>query len=144
MYRHQFQIVKPALGLLITALLASCGGSSPTATQTVQLSPSVRALPQITAEMDATLASIVTEVGTPLASDLSQCGALPAGAKACGGPSRYIVYSRQVSNEGRLRGLAEKYTNLERELNTLSQLASTCSIIMAPTVNLAAGKCQAK
>jgi hypothetical protein len=112
-------------------LLASCGGSSDRAAE-------------IGAEKDFVWASIVEEVGTPRASDVSQCAAIPLGAKACGGPSRYIVYSREVSDQARLSELTDRFTRLEKEENAIRNATSDCSFLMAPHVELVERICRAK
>jgi hypothetical protein len=87
--------------------------------------------------------AISAEVGTPAADDVSQCGVIAFGAKACGGPQGYIVYSRKVSNEQRLESLADQYAQLEREWNHRNRVISTCSIAMPPTPVIVNGQCQA-
>lgn len=139
-----------AILCIITCLaLTSCGGGSENAVQgsiqmpshTTNPTTQAKTADQISSEMDAVWTSIVAEVGTPRASNVSQCGALPTGAKACGGPSRYVVYSREVANEERLRELTGSYTALEREWYIVTGAASTCSILLQPDVSLVAGQC---
>jgi hypothetical protein len=124
--------------------LVACGGSSGSTMQTAASSAPARTEAQISAEMQAVWTSLIAEVGTPFASDVSQCRAIPAGTKACGGPSRYVVYSTQVSNDERVRSLAQTYTALEQEWNVVSQALSTCSMVMPPAIELVAGRCQGK
>jgi len=111
--------------------IASCGGGENT-----------RTTAEVRADLDLTWAAVVSEVGTPLADSIHQCAAIALGAKPCGGPSRYVVYSRQVSDEARLRMLAQRYTELEREWNAATDAISDCSLVVAPTVTLAGGQCR--
>ncbi|HEV2609454.1 MAG TPA: hypothetical protein VGU61_04240 [Noviherbaspirillum sp.] len=135
----------PTACILCAPFLIACGGgSSGSVAQTTASAVPAKTEAQISEEMQKVWASLIAEVGTPLASDVSQCRAIPAGAKACGGPSRYVVYSTQVSNEERVRNLAESYTALENERNVMSHAISTCSLVMPPVIELAAGRCQAK
>jgi hypothetical protein len=125
------------MGLQLPALimggliLASCGGSPDR-------------LAEIGVELDFVWSSMVEEVGTPRATEQSQCAAMAAGAKACGGPTRYIVYSRELSDEARLRELADGFTRLEMEQNKLLNAMSDCSMLIAPPLELVAGVCRAK
>lgn len=97
----------------------------------------------LTQEMSTLQAQIAVEVGIPAATDVAQCGALAAGAKACGGPTHYIVYSRAVSDEARLRELVERYTQAERQLNQVEGRMSDCAMVLAPVVALVDGVCRA-
>ncbi|HYD80468.1 MAG TPA: hypothetical protein VEC06_11720 [Paucimonas sp.] len=93
--------------------------------------------------METLRQAIAREVAVPLADDPSQCGLMPLGARACGGPQSYLVYSRKVSNEARLRELVEQYTRMEQEWNLKSGVRSICMVETMPQIVLADGKCQA-
>jgi hypothetical protein len=41
-------------------------------------------------ELDVIWSSILTEIGDPIANDVSQCAVIPIGAKACGGPTTIL------------------------------------------------------
>lgn len=61
----------------------------------------------------------------------------------CGGPAGYLVFSRQVSDETRLRDLVARYTELERQLNESAQTSGICIVVPQPNIALIAGRCQA-
>ena len=144
MFINKLTAFKPTVFTACLLSLVACGGSSGPATHPAAVAVPARTEAQITEEMQKVWALLIAEIGTPLAGDLSQCRAIPAGTKACGGPSRYVVYSTQVSNEERVRAFAETYTALENERNLASQAVSTCSMVMPPAIELAAGRCQAR
>lgn len=94
-------------------------------------------------QMSTLRQAIVREVGVPSADDVSQCGVVPFGAKACGGPQSYIVYSRKVTNEERLKSLTAQYAQLEQEWNHRNKVISTCSMALPPVPVIVDGQCQA-
>lgn len=77
------------------------------------------------------------------ASDVSQCRQIEFGHKPCGGPSGYLVYSVQKTNEVKLRELVEKFNEISREINNSSELMSTCDFEMPQKLilELESGKC---
>jgi hypothetical protein len=150
MKNMRYQAIVCVLGGI---MLASCGGGlTATATQSPSVtlspastpSPQTRSLAEIDADLNAAWAAVAAEIGNPVASDVSQCATMPAGAKSCGGPSRYIVYSLAVSNETRLQSLVTTYTDLTHERNAASGAVSDCMMLTAPAVELVAGVCKAK
>ncbi|HYD79021.1 MAG TPA: hypothetical protein VEC06_04370 [Paucimonas sp.] len=141
-------------------LLASCGGGTPgTAIQAPSIMttpaptptptptptpPSGQARPvaEIETDLRAAWAAIVAEIGNPTAGEAAQCGILPVGARACGGPESYIAYSRTVSNETRLLALAETHSRLSSERNQATGAISTCILMMPPSAQLVDGVCK--
>lgn len=72
------------------------------------------------------------------------CGAIGFGAKPCGGPWRYLVYSLKPADVPTLTAKVEAYNQLERELNTKFGKASDCMMVMPPTVGCVDGTCATK
>jgi hypothetical protein len=87
---------------------------------------------------------IKKEIGTPSASQLSQCKLIAFGAKPCGGPWSYLVYSTANTNESRLLELVSEFNQLEEKMNEELGIASLCNLTTKPTVGLAGGVCTAK
>jgi hypothetical protein len=106
------------------------------------LEPSItRVVVMIDAELVVVRIAIDKELGEPVSKDSAQCGVLPMGAKTCGGSTRYVAYSRQVSDSQLLSMLADQYTRLQFARNVLTQAISDCSISQPPTVLLINGRC---
>ena len=81
-------------------------------------------------------------IGPATCTQDEQCSALPIGYKSCGGPSGYLVYSSQYSNEKSLHKLALRHREIHRQINQLQQLISTCEFLTPPQVACVKGKCQ--
>lgn len=75
--------------------------------------------------------------------DSSSCKVIAYGAKACGGPSAYVIYGSGV-NEGLLRNKCNEYTRLQDEINKKFRLVSTCDLLKIPEVTCENGMCVAK
>lgn len=94
----------------------------------------------IAAEMEELKEKINERLGDR-AEGVADCRAIAFGAKPCGGPWKYLVYSATDSEEGELQALIEEYNELEGELNTLEERASDCAYVMEPEVELVEGRC---
>ena len=88
--------------------------------------------------------AIDAEIGKARARRLTQCKVIAFGAKPCGGPWKYLVYSRQQTNEPRLRQLVDTYYNLEKKYNKKNKIGSDCGFVEQPEVMLLDGICQIK
>lgn len=84
------------------------------------------------------------EVGDASAQRLEQCRVFPVGAKSCGGPQSYVIYSTAVSNERKLQELGRQYTEAEEKYNRVAPVVSTCIHMTPPEVRLENGKCKGK
>lgn len=73
------------------------------------------------------------------ATDVSQCALMPLGAKPCGGPWEYLVYSKQSTDEGFLIELTSEYYTLDERLN--ADKTSDCLPAQKPSVTLNDGEC---
>lgn len=63
------------------------------------------------------------------------------GAKACGGPTDYVVYSIVHTDSTGLQALADEYTRLNRQYNEKTGMASTCDVVLRPTLFREGGLC---
>ncbi|CAF2475299.1 unnamed protein product [Rotaria sp. Silwood2] len=62
------------------------------------------------------------------------CVAVPTGSRACGGPNGYVIYAIKSSNAEKIRLLAQKTVQLERQYNLENSVISICSMVMPPSV----------
>lgn len=92
------------------------------------------------AELEQEIQAIIEP---PTATNLAQCQAIAFGAKACGGPKAYLIYSTAQTDEVRLRTLVTEYNRLDAERNQRLGLASDCALVVQPEVALAGGQCVA-
>ncbi|MFA9215625.1 MAG: hypothetical protein ACEQSK_00830 [Sphingomonadaceae bacterium] len=78
----------------------------------------------------------------PLAcSSSEQCHTLAVGAKACGGPERYLPWSSQQQDGSALRALAERHAALRRLEDRQSGMLSNCLAVQDPGASCNAGRC---
>jgi hypothetical protein len=86
--------------------------------------------------------AINNEVGSAKAEEVEYCRILPIGAKPCGGPWGYLVYSKEASNESRLKRLIERYDKLDEIRNIEEGLVSTCDVAQPPDLTVKNGSCK--
>ena len=72
------------------------------------------------------------------------CRTMPMGAKACGGPTNYIIYSLSKTDEKQLTEKVKQYTDFQKELNVKYNRTSDCLFLSPPTVDCLNGVCASK
>ncbi len=88
------------------------------------------------------LAKIEAEIGDAGCSSDQQCRTLALGAKACGGPDRYIAWSTARSHAGKLAALGERYKAARMAENARSGAISNCMFEIDPGAQCKAKRCQ--
>ncbi|HSK71734.1 MAG TPA: hypothetical protein VK892_08570 [Pyrinomonadaceae bacterium] len=88
--------------------------------------------------------AIDAQIGKPKAKRSAQCRVIAFGAKPCGGPRTYLVYSTLKTNESKLERLVNEYNSLEDKYNKENDLASDCMMVTEPEVALHNGMCKIK
>jgi hypothetical protein len=96
-----------------------------------------------TLNLDGLRESIARQVGTAACSSPTVCRTLPMGAKPCGGPRKYLVYSVSTSDSARLAVDVARYSQAEARLNEEKGLVSDCSAVVKPEVSCVSGRCVA-
>lgn len=123
-----------SLGALIFTLVAmACAGgqsSSVPARTTSQ-------------DLDSLRAVIQQAIGVTAESTAS-CRLIAFGAKPCGGPWRYLVYSVEATDSVRLADLVDEYNQAEAKLNREQGRVSDCSVARRPALVLEGGQCSAR
>ena len=93
----------------------------------------------------ARLAALKTEVlllvGEADCSEIGACRSLPLGAKPCGGPWEYLIYSTTNSDTLRIKEKVEEYNEWNRVLNSRYGYVSDCGIVEEPQLLCLNGKC---
>jgi hypothetical protein len=72
------------------------------------------------------------------------CRTMPMGAKACGGPTNYIIYALSKTDEKQLAEKVKQYTEFQKELNIKYNRVSDCKFEIPPTVDCLNGVCASK
>jgi hypothetical protein len=83
--------------------------------------------------LDARYKAITDMIAVPVCSMPLQCSSVAVGAKPCGGPWRYLVYSDVMVDERELQRRAADLIAFEREYNRRNGIVSDCSVPHAPT-----------
>ena len=93
----------------------------------------------------ARLAALKTEVlllvGEAECSDIGECRSFPLGAKPCGGPWEYLIYSITDSDTLKIKEKAEEYNEWNRVLNSRYGYESDCGMTEEPQLLCLSGKC---
>ena len=66
---------------------------------------------------------------------------MPLGAKPCGGPWSYVVYSVATTDSVRLAAVVKEYTTYQADLNRKQGLVSDCQFLPPPTIDCVGGQC---
>jgi hypothetical protein len=93
------------------------------------------------ASLDVLRAEVRAQLGDPTCTETAQCRTIPFGAKPCGGPWSYLVYSVATTDSALLAGAVDRYTAREHELNRLEGRVSDCALVTEPGVMCADGQC---
>lgn len=96
------------------------------------------------ASMDSLLRVVQTLTNDTACDDVSQCRAVAFGAKPCGGPWRYLVYSIQTTDSARLAEAVNAYNDAESELNRREGRVSDCRFVGKPGLICRSGACEAQ
>lgn len=138
-----FRINKTDKQMRFAALLF-CTSILATACSAANEPPTIAvATPTISEKMqtvDNQITGMATNISCKVASD---CAFLSIGERACGGPSSYKIYSKQIGEEAikKLHALAAESTTLARKANKDNGLASTCEFYPLPSLSCIENQC---
>lgn len=71
----------------------------------------------------------------------SQCHTIGVGAKACGGPERYLPWSSRQGDGADLKRLVDRHAAVRRAEDAREASMSTCSVVADPGASCRAGLC---
>ena len=80
----------------------------------------------------ALLQRIEAEVGDAPCTSNAQCRTLAIGAKACGGPARWLAWSGSSTSAERLAPLAKEMAQRQRRRIDAAGMMSNCSVVADP------------
>lgn len=129
-----------SFAVVLTAALATFGTG--VVLQTILNGSGLQAAQQSDSERLRELRALVEkEIGTPGASEAAQCKLIAFGAKPCGGPAEYLVYSTAKTDEARLKQLVNEFNQLAKKINQEQKILSDCMFVTEPKVGLVGGIC---
>ena len=125
--------------LPLLALLAGCarGATMPDPTSSQTCEQASETLLKCTAEMEEMIADLSCSAG-------SDCASFPFGDKPCGGPWRYIIYSRPNVDEVLLGEKAKECGALDAARKKVCSLLSDCMLVDQPKLRCEASRCVAR
>ncbi|MEW6707707.1 MAG: hypothetical protein AB1430_22915 [Pseudomonadota bacterium] len=125
--------------LLATGLLALAGCSTaaaPGAGQAQQVP-----LPGNTAAATQAQAQLRELIGDAACTDDTQCRTIGWGAKACGGPERWVAWSTARTDGAALEKLAQQHAEQQRQSQARSGIVSNCMYVADPGARCVANRC---
>jgi hypothetical protein len=128
---HSTPVMGMAVSVFIMAL-AACAPPAPADSAGVHSD---------TASLETLRAEVQSQLGDRTCSESVQCRTIPFGAKPCGGPWSYLVYSLATTDSTELARAVDRYTAREHEINQLEGRVSDCSLVTEPRVACADGVC---
>jgi hypothetical protein len=84
---------------------------------------------------------ILQLIGEPSCTGVDQCRYIAFGAKPCGGPWEYLVYSASQTDSTTLLTLVAKYNRFQAELNRKYGYGSDCDVPSPPVLGCSDGRC---
>lgn len=129
----QYSVV---IKMLIFLLFAACGDD--TAVQP----PTDEERQKVLNDIEQIAIQINDLVGDASAEHLEQCEMLPIGAKPCGGPWAYLIFSTAEVEISTLETLVETYTELDDQRNRMFGLVSDCAYVGPPQISFEDNKCR--
>lgn len=81
-------------------------------------------------------------VGDAACSDNAQCRTVGWGAKACGGPERWVAYSTARTDGAALEQLARQHAEQQRASQARSGIVSNCMYVADPGAQCVANRCE--
>ncbi len=92
------------------------------------------------ADLQKNIADLVNDKSC---NERKQCQSIAYGAKACGGPTSYLIYSLKHTDVVKLSRAVGQYNQLVKENNIRSGSVSNCSMLIPPTPECRENKCVA-
>jgi hypothetical protein len=71
----------------------------------------------------------------------ADCASLPMGSKPCGGPWKYVLYSKKNSKVPALKKKLSEYNKLDQKINEAQQVMSDCSMALEPNLKCEKSMC---
>ena len=93
------------------------------------------------ARLDAIKTEVFQLVGEANCSDIGECRSLPLGAKPCGGPWEYLIFSTADGDTLKIREKVEEYNDWNSVLNDRYGFMSDCDLVGKPQLLCLSGEC---
>ena len=104
--------------------------------------PDKPALEDLQLKLSDLQTQIENSIGNAACTDSKQCGALPMGKKACGGPQGYLPYSTIDTDTTSLFELSDQHQRTSGEINQMTGAISDCMVTSQPVIICRDNRCQ--
>ena len=91
--------------------------------------------------LDSLRATVLRLIDERSATSIGQCRLTAFGAKPCGGPRGFLVYSMEATDSTDLAQAVATYTAEDDRVNRALGLASDCALVERPQITFTAGQC---
>ena len=91
--------------------------------------------------LDSLRATVLRLIAEPSATSIGQCRLTAFGAKPCGGPRGFLVYSMEATDSPDLARAVALYTAEDDRVNRALGLASDFALVGRPQITFTAGQC---
>jgi len=102
------------------------------------LEPPITVGARTSAQWNQELGRLIGDAGCD---NTAQCRSIAIGAKACGGPSRFLAWSTRSTDEAALKTLVAKQATSQSEESRRSGVVSDCAVVTDPGASCQAGRC---
>jgi len=92
-------------------------------------------------DLDSLRQAMAAAVGPASCRAKEQCRAVGVGAKPCGGPRSYLIYSTATTDSAALALIAQRYDAADARQNRVQGLVSDCTFLPPPQLECVAGRC---
>jgi len=135
-------LASPILLILALAGCSTAAGSGQTgATSDCSITATAAQCAERIQALDAELRRLI---GAAACDSGADCGTVPLGVKPCGGPARYVAYSRRDLNAPTFRAVVTDLNRLYRrraDAEARAGMVSDCSVVTDPGTACRAGRC---
>jgi len=118
----------PLLAATLAAVVASAGAGPPSA----KADAAAPAAGASAAERARAWADVQALVADATCRSDDQCHVIGVGARACGGPARYIAWSSRVTDGAALEAAAHRQAELDRAAQRAERRVSDCRALPVP------------
>ena len=118
--------------ILLSASLFACAGQESDSKKSAVAAPPQDPLAEIRA-----LAKTSCQVN-------DDCASIGVGARPCGGPGFYMVYSKSATDETALKKKAEKYNSEQKSKNKKEGRMGICVVAKEPVLSCSQNQCVAQ
>lgn len=126
---------------LVQACAVNAGSQAPVVVEH-QDNAREQQISQLATEIKQLEIQLKKAVADPACTQNSECKSIPVGAKACGGPLYYLIYSTNNTDHEKLTMLADAIKSKQRKHNMLTEATSDCAFLMPPALACIDEQCQ--